>query len=99
MNAGTVYLIHFSEPLKHARHYLGYTRDLPARMDQHRNGHGARLLQVIQQFGIEYDVVRTWPGSRVLERKLKDQHHTPRLCPICNPPGHMAATQEPNHVP
>lgn len=85
MNAGTVYLIHFSEPLKHAHHYLGYTRDLAARMDAHRNGQGARLLQVIQSFGIEYTVVRTWPGGRKLERQLKNQHHTPRLCPICHP--------------
>ena len=26
---GTVYLLHFSEPYKHARHYTGWTEDLP----------------------------------------------------------------------
>lgn len=81
----TVYLIHFARPYKHARHYLGYTADLPARIEQHRNGTGARLLQVITQAGIAFDVARTWAGGRDLERKLKNHHHGPRLCPICNP--------------
>jgi hypothetical protein len=35
--AGTVYLLHFSAPYKHARHYTGWTDDLPGRLDQHRD--------------------------------------------------------------
>jgi hypothetical protein len=31
----TVYLIHLNEPLKHARHYLGYTDDLVGRILEH----------------------------------------------------------------
>ena len=83
----TVYLIHFERPYKHARHYLGYTADLDARIAQHRNGTGARLLQVITAAGIAFDVARTWAGGRELERKLKNYNHGPRLCPICNPEG------------
>ncbi|MBB5085041.1 putative GIY-YIG superfamily endonuclease [Nonomuraea endophytica] len=29
---GTVYLLHFAQPYRHARHYLGWTTDLQARL-------------------------------------------------------------------
>jgi hypothetical protein len=41
---GLVYLLHFSEPYQHARHYTGWTHDLDARLQLHRAGRGARLL-------------------------------------------------------
>jgi predicted GIY-YIG superfamily endonuclease len=79
-----VYLIHFVEPYKHARHYTGSAQDLFHRLDQHRNGTGARLMQVVRAAGIEWVVARTWPGGRRLEYKLKSQHNAPKnLCPIC----------------
>ena len=88
---GTVYLIHFSRPIGdlsnphgQAQHYLGYTEDLPTRLEAHGNGNGSRLMEVVTQRGIAWQVVRTWPGDRALERKLKDQHNAPRLCPVCN---------------
>lgn len=86
---GTVYLIHFAWPFHHARHYLGWTGyDLDQRLAHHRSGHGARLLQVITDAGIPFEMVRTWCGPRALERRLKDEHHAPRLCPVCNPGNH-----------
>lgn len=81
---GTVYLLHFSAPYRHAQHYLGWTPDLTARLQQHRKGQGARLLQVVAAAGIAFDVVRTWTGGRKLERKLKNQKHARRLCPLCS---------------
>jgi hypothetical protein len=72
-------------PLAHARHYLGSTRDLDRRIAAHRDGQGARLMEVVAVLGIEFEVARTWTGGRDLERKLKNQHHGPRLCPICTP--------------
>ena len=33
--AGTVYLLHFDRPYRHARHYVGWTVDLPGRMSEH----------------------------------------------------------------
>lgn len=89
---GTVYLIHFDKPIGdlanprgQARHYLGYTRgDLEVRLRRHRNGNGARLMEVIREKGIGWRLVRTWPGGRKLERKLKSRHNSPRLCPICH---------------
>lgn len=78
-----VYLIHFNEAFKHARHYIGFTDDLDARLEDHRNGHGARLMAVIRAAGVTWRCVRTWPGDRKLERKLKNRKDAPRLCPVC----------------
>jgi len=49
---GTVYLLHFSEAYKHARHYMGYASDLEERLSRHRSGQGARLLSVLKASGI-----------------------------------------------
>ena len=64
-----MYLLHFERPFKQAAHYLGFTTSLIARIAQHRAGHGARLLEVIGEYGIGVEVVRTWPGDRRLERR------------------------------
>jgi predicted GIY-YIG superfamily endonuclease len=87
---GTVYLIHFDRPIGdlnnprgQARHYLGYTDDLNARLEAHRQGNGARLMEVVTEAGISWTLARTWQGDRTLERKLKDRHNAPKLCPIC----------------
>jgi predicted GIY-YIG superfamily endonuclease len=85
MGQRMIYLIHLLKPFKHARHYLGSTVDLDKRITDHLCGQGARLMEVVTQAGIEWKVVRTWKGSRKDERKLKNQHNTPRLCPVCNP--------------
>jgi predicted GIY-YIG superfamily endonuclease len=80
------YLLHFSRPYKHAKHYLGVAKDLFTRVQQHKAGQGARLTQVAVENGIDLYLVRTWNGDRKLERRLKRQHNGPRLCPLCNPP-------------
>jgi predicted GIY-YIG superfamily endonuclease len=79
----TVYLLHFSRPYRHARHYMGSAIDLPSRLHLHETGNGARLLQVIKDAGITFVLARTWDGGRELERKLKNRHNAARLCPIC----------------
>jgi hypothetical protein len=33
--------------------------------------------------GIGFQIVRTWPGSRSFERKLKNRKNARKLCPIC----------------
>ena len=87
----TVYLIHFEKPYKHARHYLGSAIDLAERLAQHRNGKGARLLQVVKEAGIDWDVSRTWQGTRETEAKFKRAQHNTRLCPHCKGEGNNAA--------
>jgi len=79
-----VYLLHFSEPYKHARHYLGYSANVSARLERHSLGHGARLIEVILAAGLSFELVRTWDGDRKLERRLHKRGGS-RLCPICNP--------------
>lgn len=81
----TVYLIHFDSPYYHARHYIGYTTDLARRLDDHRSGNGARLIEVITNAGITWRLARTWPDAgRDFERHLKRTYkNAPKLCPLC----------------
>jgi len=90
---GFIYLLHLDRPLseKHAaRHYLGYSTYLPARMEAHRTGTGAHFMQVARERGISWSIARIWPGDRIFERTLKRRQMAPRMCPICR-----AATQPP----
>lgn len=83
---GTVYLIHFDKPYKHAKHYRGFCEgDVEDRFITHLNSNGARLLKVLNEAGIGYSVVRVWTGvTRQFERALKKKS-THSICPICNP--------------
>lgn len=84
MAAGTVYLLHLSTKVAdHAGHYCGWTRDLQARLEEHRAGRGARLLAVCRERGITFELARTWAGSRQDERRIKRMKAGPRLCPVC----------------
>jgi predicted GIY-YIG superfamily endonuclease len=83
--ASLVYLLHFDVPFKHARHYMGSTGDLEARLAEHASGRGARLLFWVHRAGIGWTLSRTWEGGRVRERQLKARGHG-RHCPICTPP-------------
>lgn len=78
-----VYLIHFDSKYKHAQHYLGSTKDLSRRMAEHGTGRGARLLQVLNENGIGYELVRTWDGGFDLEIALKKRKNASQLCPKC----------------
>ncbi len=84
MVTGVIYLLHFDRRYKHAGHYIGWTRDLDSRLEEHRAGRGARLLQVCKEAGIGFVLARTWRGDRNMERRLKNRKEAPRLCPICN---------------
>jgi predicted GIY-YIG superfamily endonuclease len=82
-----IYLLHFSRPYKtrrkSVRHYMGTTQNLRARIADHRNGRGARLLAAVVKRGIKVTVVQTWRGSFATEQKLKSGKNLPKLCPIC----------------
>jgi predicted GIY-YIG superfamily endonuclease len=80
---GTVYLLHFDQPYRHARHYTGWTLDLHARLADHAAGRGACLLEVIRNAGIGFTLARTWTGTRSRERALKRQGGASRRCPLC----------------
>jgi hypothetical protein len=76
-------LPHFDRPYRHARHYCGWTTNLPERLTSHVTGHGARLLEVVAVEGIGWQLARTWIGDRHRERAIKNQCGLSRSCPIC----------------
>jgi predicted GIY-YIG superfamily endonuclease len=86
---GVIYLLHFDQPIGDLRnprgfasHYTGWTLDLPARLVDHAAGRGARLLQVVGELGIGWQLARVWTGTRARERSLK-QRGAARRCPVC----------------
>lgn len=84
---GSIYLLHFDRPFKHAKHYVGWTEDdtLEPRLEDHRRCRGSRLMAAVVQAGIDFSLARLWRGDRHLERRIKRMKATPQLCPICNP--------------
>lgn len=87
----TVYLLHFSQPLGdphnprgQAQHYIGSADNVAHRVAAHRVGDGAAIMRACAARGIDFCLVRTWPGGRQEERKLKSRKKARELCPICN---------------
>ncbi len=80
---GTVYLLHFDQPYRHARHYVGWATNVKRRLAEHEAGRGARLLAVVKAAGIGWQLARLWPGSRARERQIKRQGGHARQCPLC----------------
>ena len=81
--AGVVYLLHFDRRYQHAGHYCGWSENLCSRLADHAAGRGARLLTVLRDAGIGWQLARTWPGGRGRERALKRQGGASRRCPLC----------------
>jgi hypothetical protein len=86
---GVIYLLHFDRPIGDlanprgfAGHYTGWTHDLPARLAAHAAGRGARLMEVVGEAGIGWQLARIWTGTRARERQLK-QRGAARRCPVC----------------
>ena len=81
-----VYLLHFDRPLAHARHYIGWSDDINARIECHRLGGCASssLMRAVKEAGIGFVVARVWPDAdRNFERRLKKQKNGCKLCPVC----------------
>lgn len=87
---GTIYLLHFPAPYRHARHYLGWTLDVEGRMRDHVSGRGSPLVyRACQAAGITTAeelmqwITRTWSGDRYEERRLKNFGGSRKHCPSC----------------
>lgn len=82
-----VYLLHFSEPLGHAQHYLGQTtRSVEERVAEHRAGGraAARICRQAVRAGITLLLARVWVDApRCEEQRLKNRGGFRRLCPVC----------------
>lgn len=94
-----LYLLHFDRPYKHAKHYLGYARDVPTlhqRVDQHYeasygDGKHHRLMQAVRRAGISFTLARVWDeGTRADEKKKKQNGHA-RRCPLCKDEKRLAS--------
>jgi hypothetical protein len=86
MRTTTVYLLCFDEPIGTsgrgmAQHYIGSSASLEAELARHRNGSHAAIMREVNRRGIGWELVRTWPGGRREERRLKDQGGHGRQCP------------------
>jgi predicted GIY-YIG superfamily endonuclease len=80
---GVVYVLHFEPAYRHARHYVGWARDVDARVAEHLAGAGSPLVRAAVLAGASVTVAVTYAGSRQLERRLKRWHNTWKFCPIC----------------
>ncbi|MBC8110275.1 MAG: GIY-YIG nuclease family protein [Verrucomicrobia bacterium] len=93
---GSVYLIHFSEPYLTATgrevwHYIGWAKNLMARLAHHRKGSGAKFLRAVNERGIHYEIVKVWEDeTKDFERLLKNRkpacpagRNAKCLCPVC----------------
>lgn len=85
-----LYLLHFTEPLHHARHYLGYVvgtgrgRDY-ARAQAAGTAIGAHeLVMAAQWAGLELVVADVLEGEgRATQRAMRASHNLARYCPVC----------------
>lgn len=73
---GIVYILEFSEPMAHARHYIGYAESIDTvffRIKQHKRGQGANITRIAVSRGIKLSVVMFIPNcTRADERRLKN---------------------------
>lgn len=82
---GTVYMLHFNRPVRHARHYRGWAHvdKLDERLAHHAAGTGAKLTALAVRLGIGWQVALTMPGDKHLERKMHNVGGAAKICPIC----------------
>lgn len=90
MVKGTIYLIHFDEPIGNrenrrgqAQHHIGYAIDLAERLAEHASGNGARIMAAVVAYGVDWHVVKTWKGNRKDERRLKNRKKARKICLLC----------------
>jgi hypothetical protein len=86
---GVIYLLHFDRPIGDVANPRGFashqhwTHDFPARLVDHAAGRGARIMQVVGEAGIGWQLARIWTGTRARERSLKRSGGAARRCPVC----------------
>lgn len=82
----SVYILHLSRPLKHARHYIGYADNVKRRFNHHVAGTGARFTWACREQGIDLILARVFRGAtRTDERRMKTGSRTRirEKCPVC----------------
>ena len=80
---GSVYLLHFNRPYRHARHYVGFTRDLERRVARHQIGHGSPLIRAAGHAGIKVKIVRVWHNVTTRFERRVHKMQKRFVCPSC----------------
>ena len=85
-----LYLLHFNEPLSHAKHYLGSCEDVSDRVDRHHRGAGAKITRAVREKGIGWTIAAVFAiregcskTRREIERHAKQRKNSCSYCPIC----------------
>ncbi|MBZ5613401.1 MAG: hypothetical protein LAO23_05280 [Acidobacteriia bacterium] len=79
---GTIYLLHFDQKIGRSQHYLGWTRNLDQRLDDHRTGRGGKTTARFRAAGIGFELAAQWSGSPDDEKRFKNRSLR-SLCSIC----------------
>lgn len=86
-----IYLLHFDQPVGHAKHYLGFTgfgSQLEVRLTQHATGRGSALCRALRRQGGTFRLALTFrvplDRARTIERRLKRRGSGTRFCPYCH---------------
>jgi len=84
----TVYILEFGQvigsptnPKGKAKFYVGWCKDgeVERRLQEHRNGAGAKITRYCANEGITITLIAVLPGTRKTERQIKNRKNTPRL--------------------
>ena len=86
---GVIYLLHFDRPIGDlanprgfAGHYTGWTHRPAGPLAAHAAGRGARLMEVVGEAGIGWQLARIWTGTRARNARSSGPRRGPR-CPVC----------------
>jgi hypothetical protein len=85
-----IYILHIDPPLKHARHYVGWTKDadVSRRVNEHltqTGGRPSKLIGAALAAGRTVTLAGTLEGDRDFERRLKARGSAVKYCPLCRP--------------
>lgn len=83
----TIYVLHFTKPIDHRKHYVGYTTDLDRRLAQHRSGEGAKLVGAVMRSGGNFVLALAlkvpFTRAQSVERYIKTHGSGMHICPLC----------------
>jgi predicted GIY-YIG superfamily endonuclease len=79
---GQLYLLHFDRPLNGRQHYLGWSENVPRRLEEHRKGQGGKTTAAYKRAGIGFTLAATWPGTKDDETEFK-RKRLGSLCLFC----------------
>jgi predicted GIY-YIG superfamily endonuclease len=101
---GIVYLLHFNHLIGgRARHYIGWTNNLPRRLKRHRmkrkKSNRTAITRAAAKAGNDFNVARTWHATPAFEKYLKQQKNAKRYCPLCQCDWLQLLTELPDPLP